>query len=1069
MLGGVDDELADGESQPRLVWEGVEQGAASRANGDYQIIELLGRGGMGEVYRAWQPSVGRLVAVKVLSSSSAMPGAHARFQNEARVLGLLQHPNIMPVHDLGKDADGRSFYAMKLVKGRTLQQVLNDLRRGDAQAVKQYPLAALLTVFEKACDALSFAHSQGVLHRDLKPDNIMVGEFGEVLVLDWGLARVTGIDLDESSGETMPDIMMGMTMDGDVLGTPQFMSPEQAAGQHASLDERSDLFSLGGVLYAILTLHPPVEGDDVKAVLERVREGAITPPSLHGTEAARINSGRLKPGIVSTKPEPLSLPHCPGGRVPAALSAVVMKALQVDLARRYPSVAALQADVVAYQRGFATSAERAGAWRQLQLLTLRHKAASAALLVLVIFSVGFVLKLLESEREAQQSAREANEAKIVAQEKGEAERRARARAQLSLAEAAYRAHDSPTMLAALDGVPNDLRDTKWRYLQLRSDNSAHSFPDAEHCSFMGAAPHPTRPGLFAAVASSTGDFMFLDAVTGQKIGGFAATPQQRQIRYSSRALAFSPDGTRLLSGRPEPGGAVVYDVATGQALGKWPNTSIMSASFSLDSTHVLLVQFSFVLSVHDAATGAKLWEKPQISRAIYLPSGDVVAGYGGQIRLLNGATGDTRRKILALTARAHSLAVSPDGNVLFMGCDDGWVRACNMADSTMIFQVALTETAHDVYVTLSGDGKRLIAAADLESGGRVVHMLNASTGRTMQTLMGGTGAISSISMHPLSGDVLISGPETRSWTSRSFPVAERVIFANDVSSAFWGASDRLINLNSLLTLGSSDQPVATALPLPELGQDEGLWRADAAGEWAAFVKGWSGKESQPSTLYAVHREGDTFKLTATAPWRKSVAALRLSADGTRLMIKDLRSIIEVFDTQTCKRVCECETVGLSFDIPPIWLSPRYLAGLANKPQLDLIVWDTDTGKVVRRTTNPTRMDALACSADGCILAEGGEDKRVRLRDASTLEIKQEFRAHDAAITALAFHPTKPLLATASSDRSVRLWNLTDGTIAQEIAPSHEAVVRLLFSPEGDVLACFDHAHFAHFIRVDAGH
>ncbi|NBV87062.1 MAG: serine/threonine protein kinase, partial [Verrucomicrobia bacterium] len=164
--------------------------AKAPLKGEYTLVKEIARGGMGQIYFGEDPQLEREVAVKV--SSISEEGEDPRFTKEAEVLAQLAHPNVVPIYNIGVDGERRPFYAMKLVKGRTLQAVLNAIRDGDAAAVKEYPLATLLTIFRKVCDAMAFAHSKRILHRDLKPENIMVGEYGEVLVMDWGLAKVLG-------------------------------------------------------------------------------------------------------------------------------------------------------------------------------------------------------------------------------------------------------------------------------------------------------------------------------------------------------------------------------------------------------------------------------------------------------------------------------------------------------------------------------------------------------------------------------------------------------------------------------------------------------------------------------------------------------------------------------------------------------------------------------------------------------------------------------------------------------------------------------------------------------------
>lgn len=213
----------------------------------YEFHEELGRGGMGIVYRAIDRDLGRGVAIKVLNAGTA--GIADRLRQEARILGRLEHPGILPIHDIGTLADGRLFYVMKLVRGERL----------DRYAARDVSIPERLRIVDRLCDAVAFAHAHGVIHRDLKPENVMIGAFGEVLVLDWGVAKVR--DEQPPGGGNSESVG---TQHGTVLGTPGYMAPEQAAG-HAEVDERADVYAIG----AILTFLVPEPPRALKAIAAR--------------------------------------------------------------------------------------------------------------------------------------------------------------------------------------------------------------------------------------------------------------------------------------------------------------------------------------------------------------------------------------------------------------------------------------------------------------------------------------------------------------------------------------------------------------------------------------------------------------------------------------------------------------------------------------------------------------------------------------------------------------------------------------------------------------------------------
>jgi len=449
----------------RYVPEAESGDAVAAGPRRYEVGRTVARGGMGAILEARDLGLRRRVAMKVMLDPEGAPREHVlRFLAEAQVTGQLEHPGVVPVHELGQDPDGQVFYTMKFVQGATLKEILQRLAARDPAALAKYPLNALLTIFLKACDAVAFAHSRGVIHRDLKPENLMVGDFGEVLVMDWGLAKVlqpSGAEGTRSAADAgqvaQPTSARGidsvrgdvegaaaMTLDGDVLGTPAYMAPEQARGKVVELDARTDIYALGAVLYHILTLRPPVEGKTVQDLLRNVASGRITPPGELGAGRTPAAGGpaagekevrnlaalqhRATSGLRSLNQAARAAdwrlvqsayPHCPDGRVPPPLSAVTMRALALKPGDRYATVPELQAEIEAWRGGFATAAEEAGLWRLWLLLLNRHRTfALAATVTVLALTLGLSVSLVQWRRAtASERAAKENEGRALAAEK----------------------------------------------------------------------------------------------------------------------------------------------------------------------------------------------------------------------------------------------------------------------------------------------------------------------------------------------------------------------------------------------------------------------------------------------------------------------------------------------------------------------------------------------------------------------------------------------------------------------------------------------------------------------------
>lgn len=389
----------------------------------YRIEGEIARGGMGAIFEVFDEDLRRKLAMKVvLGESGGDDGAQAstpraastarltRFLEEAQVTGQLDHPGIVPVHELGIDAQGQAFFTMRLVHGRDLSEIFAKVDRGE----DGWSLARAVGVLLKVCEAMAYAHSKGVVHRDLKPANVMVGQFGEVYVMDWGLARVlhaadrhdvrvqsdAPAATERAAGSKGKDSSTLLTMDGDVLGTPSYMPPEQARGELAAIDERSDVYAVGAMLYRLLAGRAPYDE-----------------PTLSTSAVVVLTH------ILSRPPTPLAV--CAPQASPE-LVAICEKAMAREKAERYASMLLLAEDLRAWSEGRVVAAYEAGAWAEARKWIRRNRALSFAAAAAILALVGGLSASLWMGERARSNAVLAEERRVAAEANAkEATRQAR--------------------------------------------------------------------------------------------------------------------------------------------------------------------------------------------------------------------------------------------------------------------------------------------------------------------------------------------------------------------------------------------------------------------------------------------------------------------------------------------------------------------------------------------------------------------------------------------------------------------------------------------------------------------
>ncbi len=1091
----------DGDSHT-IVFSVQEDTAAAekiiRVRKDYTISEQIARGGMGRIFSAGDSVLGRDVAIKL--SSSGETGRNSRLWKEGTLLAKLAHPNIVPIYNLGQDGSGRPFYSMKLIRGRTLMQVIRLLANGDETARARYTLNRLITIFRKVCDGVAFAHSKGYLHRDIKPENVMLGEFGEVLLMDWGLAQEISPSPSEKS---KVNELEEQTTQAYVEGTPEYMSPEQTRGER--LDVRSDVYSLGGLLHTLLSYGPPFRAKNVPELLLKVRKGEIQP-----IRKPRVNTSLRSANSKNTG-------------VPIALQAVTRKAMALHRERRYQSVEEMVRDIEAYQNGFATTAEEAGLLRQISLFLQRQIVASALAAMLLICAVLFVVHLTASERQARQSEARAQQeasranfsaaealkqAEIAAAnaqqviEEQKLAQRSTAAAQMTIAETADEDSNGQQMQAALNQIPEDLRDQHWHYLNQKLDTSDLQIEAEEGGTWKDCVPDPLDPTMLLTLQAN-GWIRSLNLNSGAIHDIFRIDVAGLKSR-----LAVSPDGKRIAVYRrltPSSGQVLqidAYAVPSGelQCSITFPiNRQPLDAApltFSKDG-NLLLLSAAFAGSgvyMFDAWKGNLLWKSEDDARAFAGFSKDseraMVAssksGFterdpwnGGILRSVPKAKLEGNRAIQTTTP-SWSHIFSLVGDVIRKVETEGGSAVANFPlKSGASFQGDIAYLLGAKIVAVVTDQSRQSASLQLWDADQ------AKLLRSLPIMMAPSGIKKAeefrweIVAAPQTNQlIVIRGTHMKIWrvdkvvAEKTFPMDSGNGFDNftftqppksgSVSIQNGASPDRLTSLLPV-EIGKLAGLIAhNYSPDAENGQQASASVVTTEAEGHLICSSMKGPDSSTSALrlFRVDSEGiSDIKIPAEKPLSGHA---HLSPDGDRIWGGNL-----IIDLAQGKRVLRVDRSDIlepeSKERTPRWVGNSDVAEivlLEKRTSVDpgdlrtercIMLWNAIDG--TRRNAVPAQnATSLSPSPDGRQIAEGGSDKKVRIRDGSTLAVQKNLRVHDGAVTAVAWHPKLPLLATASDDHTVRVWDLSTDTMVEKIGLFDSTPDRLFWSPDGTNLA-----------------
>jgi WD40 repeat protein len=1028
-------------------------GESTSAGQRFRILRPHARGGLGQVYVALDEELHREVALKEIQPEHAGHAeSRTRFLLEAQVTGRLEHPGIVPVYGLGTYADGRPFYAMRFIKGDSLQDAIQRFHETDAPGrdpgERHLELRKLLGRFLDVCNAIAYAHSRGILHRDLKPGNIMLGPYGETLVVDWGLAKVLGRpEGDGQAGESvfrLPAADSAETVAGSFLGTAAYSSPEQAAGRLEELGAASDVYSLGATLYALLTGKMPFGGADVGEVLRKVQRGDSPPPR------------QVK------------------ASVPAGLEAICLKAMALKPEDRYASPRLLADDlehwladepVTAYREPLSA---RLGRWARQHKVLVSWAGAVAAVAATVLSAVLLVTaaqarerqeQLLRQDAEAQRSRAEQNEAEagrqrqLAEQNQAEAEKQ-RGRAErylygshMDLAQREWQAARVGRALELLEehrtpkAGQEDLRGFEWHYLwRLCHSDLLTLKGHSNQVNSVAFSPDGKR----LASGCWDGTVKLWDAATGQEIHTF------RGHGHYVTSVAFSPDAKRLASAGHDRT-VRLWDTATGQEVLtlKGHTDWVTSVAFSPDGKRLASGSNDGVVKLWDTATGQEVLTLKRhtsvVSSVAFSPNGKQLASgsHDNTVKLWDAATGQNVLTFKGHTNGFSSVVFSPDGKRLASGSHQA-VKVWDAATS----QELLTLKGHTDWVTsvaFSPDGKRLASA----NHDRTMKLWDAATGQELASLKGHTDKVSSVVFSP-DGKRLASGSYDK--TVKLWDAATKqegltlqghttrvlcVAFSPDGKRLASGSNDGVVKLWDTAT----GQEVLT------------LKRHTSSGLSVAFSP--DGKRLASGCVDGTVKLWDSATgqevLTLKGHARCWVMSVAFSPDGKRLASGSEDHTVKLWDASTGQEVLTLK--GHGHVVASVAFSPDGKRLASGSLDGTVKLWDTATGReILTLKANLGVVLSVAFSPDGKRLASGSPDGTVKLWDAATGQELLTLKGHAIGVMSMAFSPDGKRLVLGSYDNTVKLWDSATGQELLTLKGHTDWVSSVAFSPDGKRLA-----------------